>query len=236
MGKPVTKQQIRERLLRKFNKKDSSPLALTGKINGGALIVPMITNFVAAFPAFSRKLFDYHGNIPHLGNRLGRGEILFYFIFDDIELGGSSSSIDVFKVKADGVKTPLLEIKCATREGDHYLNFLMGMDEVPASLKFFYRILKIFEKNDRLGKMLLPQNFAHISKTKLEELKTVSPALYRRAEEAYFVDLISGPIGKKVFLIYDQATMLPIFHGLLSREQLKIERVSGGLTRLSFKP
>lgn len=61
----------------------------------------------------------------------------------------------MFKVTND-VKEPFLEIKCATPEGERYLNFFMGMDEVPSSLKFFYRILKMFEKNDRLGKMLLP--------------------------------------------------------------------------------
>ena len=231
----MNKQQIREWLLRKFNKKNPSPLQLTHKINGGNLIVPTITNFIAANPAFSRKLFDYHGNVPNLGNRLGRGEVLFYFIFDDIELGGSSSSIDVFKL-VDNVKIPFLEIKSATREGDHYLNFFMGMDEVPSSLKFFYRILKMFEKNDRNGKMLLPTNFAHISKTKIDELRSVSPIMYRKAEEAYFTDLINGPIGKKNFLIFDQTTMIPVFYGLMKREQLKIERISGGLTRLSFKP
>ena len=228
----MNKQQIRDRLLRRFNKKNPSPLQLTKKVGDG---IPTITNFVAAHPAFSRKLFDYHGNVPNLGNRLGRGEVLFYFIFDDIELGGSSSSIDVYKM-VDGIKQPFLEIKCATLEGDRYLNFFMGMDEVPASLKFFYKILRIFEKNDRLGKMMLPTNFAHISKTKIEELKIVSPSLYKKAEEAYFSDLMNGPIGKKVFVIFDQVTMLPIYHGLMVREQLKVERVSGGLTRLSFKP
>lgn len=230
----MTKQQIRDRLLRKFNKKNPSPLQLIGKIGDGSMIIPMITNFIAAHPAFSRKLFDYHGNVPHLGNRLGRGEILFYFIFDDIELGGSSSSIDVFKVD-NGVRESFLEIKSATREGDRYLNFMLGMDEVPASLKFFYRILKLFEKNDRLGKLLLPTNFAHISKTKLEELRTVSPISFKKAEDQYLTDLINGPVGKKIYLIYDQETMLPIHHGKLSKEQVKIERISGGLTRLSFK-
>jgi hypothetical protein len=230
----LTKRQIRERLLKKYNKRDLSPLQLTSKIDG--MLVPSITNFIAAHPALSRKLFDLHGNVPHLGNRLGRGEVLFYFIFDDIELGGSSSSIDVFKVEDDGKKNPLLEIKCASRVGDRYFNFFMGMDEVPASLKFFYRTLKLFEKNDRLGKLLLPTNFAHISKSKFEELKRVNPVAYRKAEEHYLHDLINGPIGRKTFVFFDQETMLPIYHGCLRPEQLKIERVSGGLTRLSFKP
>ena len=227
-----TKQQIREQLLRKYNKRDLSPLALTGDLRDD-LIVPTITNFIAAHPAFARKLFDLHGNVPHLGNRLGRAEVLFYFLFNDVELGGSSSSIDVFKVTPDG-KVPHLEIKCATREGDRYLNFLMGMDEVPASLRFFYRILKLFEKNDRAGKLLLPTNFAHISKGKLEELRSISPVAYRKAEEHYLTDLMNGPIGRKTFVMFDQATMLPIFHGVMNRTQLKIERISGGLTRLSF--
>lgn len=230
----MTKHQIRDKLIRRFNKKDQSPLQLTSDLTD-ELVVPSITNFVAAHPNFSRKLFDLHGHVPHLGNRIGKGEVLFYFIFNDVELGGSSSSIDVFKV-VDGARTPFLEIKSATREGDRYLNFFMGMDEVPASLRFFYRILKLFEKNDRSGKLLLPTNFAHISKTKLEELKTVSPVAYRKAEETYLHDLITGPIGAKKFLIFDQETMLPVFYGLLKSENLKIERISGGLTRLSFKP
>lgn len=231
----MNKKQIRDGLLKKFNKKNPAPLQLTRTIEDGSLIIPTITNFIAAHPAFSRKLFDYHGSVPHLGNRLGRGEVLFYFIFDDVELGGSSSSIDVYKV-VDGVKHPFLEIKSATPEGDHYLNFFLGMDEVQSSLKFFFRILKIFEKNDRLGKMMLPMNFAHISKTKFEELKLISPQLYKKAEESYFTDLMHSPIGSKVFLVFDQVTMIPVHHGLMVREQLKIERVSGGLTRLSFKP
>ena len=230
----MTKQQIREKLLRRFNKKDSSPLQLISDLNED-LIVPTITNFIAAHPTFSRKLYDLHGHVPHLGNRIGKGEVLFYFIFNDAELGGSSSSIDVFRV--DGVdRLPFLEIKSATREGDRYLNFFMGMDEVPSSLKFFYRILKLFEKNDKAGKLLLPTNFAHISKSKLEELRSVSPVAYKKAEDHYLTDLIACPIGRKRFLIFDQDTMLPIFFGLLKREQLRIERISGGLTRLSFKP
>lgn len=230
----MIKQQIRDKLIRRFNKKDASPLQLTSDLRED-MIVPTITNFIAAHPNFSRKLYDLHGHVPNLGNRIGKGEVLFYFIFNNSELGGSSSSIDVFKVDGDE-RVPFLEIKSATREGDRYLNFFMGMDEVPASLRFFYRVLKLFEKNDRLGKMLLPTNFAHISKSKLEELKSVSPVAYRKAEEHYLTDLINGPIGRKKFLIFDQITMLPIFHGLISRDQLKIERVSGGLTRLSFKP
>lgn len=232
----LTKQQIRERLLKKYNKKDLSPLLLTSKLNGGKLIVPTITNFVAAHPAFSRRLFELHGHVPTLGNRLGRGEVLFYFIFDDVELGGSSSSIDVFQVDEHGHRRPYLEIKCATREGERYLNFFMGMEEVPASLKFFYRLLKLFEKNDRAGKLLLPPSFAHISKSKIEELKTVSPQAYKNAEERYLDDLIASPIGRKKFVIFDRDTMLPIFCGVMSREQLTVERISGGLTRLSFKP
>jgi hypothetical protein len=144
------KQQLRDRLLKQLNDKDDAPLAHCAKFDDDKL-VSIITNFIAAFPAFSARLYDLHGQVPHLGTRLGRGEVLVYFIFDDIELGGSSSSIDCF---VDG--KPVFEIKSAHREGEKYTNFMLGIDEVP------------------------------------------------------------------------------VFYGHLKRENLKLERISGGLTRLSY--
>jgi hypothetical protein len=194
-------------------------------------MIPTVTNFIAAHSSFSRKLFDLHGNVPQLGSRLGRGEVLVYFLFDDVTLGGSSSNVDVFK---NG--EPYLEIKCATKLEDRWANFFMGMDEVPASLKFFYKLLKLFEKNDRAGKLALPTSFAHISKSKLDALKKVSQLAYKGAEEEYLDDLMASPIGQKLFLFFDSETSLPFFCGNLTRDQLRIERISGGLTRLSFCP
>ena len=227
MSKP-TKSQIREKLLKQFNGNDLSPLSHCTKFDDDRL-VSIIMNFIAAFPAFSHKLYDHHGQILHLGSRLGRGEVLVYFIFDDIDLGGSSSSIDCF---VNG--NPVLEIKSAKKEGEKYVNFMLGIDEVPASLKYFYRTLKLFEKAEKAKKLLIPQSFVNIAKSKIEELKTVSPKSYKNSEEKYFEDLLNGPIGTKKFLILDRDIILPVFYGYFVRDNLKLERISGGLVRLSY--
>lgn len=186
-------------------------------------------NFTAAFPSLACQLFNLHGHVPHLGSRLGRGEVLIWFLYDDVTLGGSSSTFDVI-VNGE----PILEVKCGTLVGDRYHHFMLGIDEVPASLSFFYKLLKLFEKNDRLGKLALPENFANISKTKLNRLREVSASAYQQLEDAYFTELLEGPVGSKHYLIFEKDTGLPVHLGKLRRENLQLERISGGLTRLSY--
>lgn len=227
----VSKNKLRERLTKRLNSQKLEPLKLVQAKYDSENLVPSIMNFVAAYPAFARKLFDYHGHVPHLGSRLGRGEVLIWYIFDDVKLGGSSSTCDVIVDNK-----PVLEIKSAKREGERYSNFMLGIDEVPASLKLFYKLLKLFEKNERLGKLMIPQNFANLSKRKLEELKKVNPTPFRKAIDRYLDDLMASPIGEKEYLIFDQATALPVYHGHFKKEQLRVERVSGGLVRFSFLP
>lgn len=225
----LTKDRVRAKLLRQVK--------WYGEVKGFAphltsrTLLPGLTNFIASYPSLSRELFDLHGSVRPLGTRLGRGEVLVYFIFDDAELGGCSSKIDVL-VNGE----PHLEIKCAARSGKRYHSFFLGIDEVQPSLKLFYKLLKLYERNDKRGKLLLPANFANISKSKLTELQQVSPAAYARALNAYFDDLFETPIADRRYLFFDTATGLPVYHGKLSRKQLQLERVSGGLTRLSFKP
>lgn len=226
--KKLSKSALRERFIKHLNGGDRTPLAHCVPFKDES-VVSAITNFIAAFPAFAHKLFDLHGHVPHLGSRLGRGEVLVYFIFDDIDLGGSSSSIDCFVNNE-----PVFEIKCAKKEGEKYTNFMLGIDEVQASLKYFYRTLKLFEKAEKQGKLLIPPSFANIGKTKIDELKVACPIAYKRSEERYFWDLLEGPIGQKKFLILDRVTMLPIFFGYFHRDNLKLERISGGLVRLSY--
>lgn len=224
-----TKHQLRERLLKQLNGGDLAPLSHCMKFDDD-LLVSAIANFIAAYPAFSHKLYDLHGHVNHLGTRLGRGEVLVYFIFDDIELGGSSSSIDCF---IDG--QPVFEIKSAKKVGERYVDFMLGIDEVPASLKYFYRTLKLFEKAEKSGKLLIPQNFANIAKSKIDELKVACPIAYRRSEEKYFWDLLEGPVGTKKYLVLDRDVMLPVFYGFFKQDNLKLERISGGLVRLSYR-
>ena len=227
----MQKHALREKYLKKRNAGDASPLHLTLPNLTDDTAVPGIVNFVSAHPTFGRALFDVHGSVRGLGSRLGRGEVLVYFVFDDVEIGGSSSNHDVIIGGA-----PVLEIKCARRSGETYHSFMLGIDEVPASLKYFYRCLRLFEKADRHALLPLPQKFANISKSTLEGLRATYPEAVRKAEEKYYADLFSGPVGSKKYLFFDYDTALPIFYGRLEPRHLKIDRVSGGLTRLSFKP
>jgi hypothetical protein len=231
MSQRPDKKRLRDQYLKRFAKNDKSALALVHPTLDETKLVADLLNFIAAYPDLARKLFDLHGHVPHLGSRLGRGEVLVWFLYEDVMLGGSSSNHDVL-VNGD----PRVEIKVATREGNHYDHFLMGLDEVPSSLRFFYKLLKLFEKNDRNGKIALPQNFANINKSKIDELKVVSLISYKHLEDKYFEDLLAGKIGQKTFLFFDQVTNMPIFFGKLKRENLKLTRISGGLVRVSLHP
>lgn len=226
----MLKQQFRERLLQQHNNGDMSPLSHVKRLDEQTLVTDII-NFVASFPRFARHMFDIHGQVHPLGSHLGRGEVLIYFLFDGVTLGGVSSSIDVF---VDEV--PAFEIKCATREGERYTHFKLGIDEVQASLQHFYRVLKLFVKAEKHNKLLIPQNFANITKRKIDQLRDAYPVSYRRSEEQYFRDLFAGPIGQKKYLVFDRDTMLPVFFGQFQARHLQIERVSGGLVRLSLIP
>mgnify|MGYP003591135654 CR=1 FL=1 len=221
----MTKAQIRERLLKLCDSR--LPLESCKPFSDKDL-VPDLINFIASFPSFSSKLFDIHGNVTFLGSRLGRGEVLLYFIYDNLTLGGSTSSIDCFVDEK-----PSFEIKCAKKDGDGYSDVLLGIDEVESSLTYFYKILKLFDKARQSGKLPIPSNFVNISKTKLQALSEIYPVT-KKLEEEYFVDLLNSPIGNKKFLIFDKQTRLPVFYGYLKRKNLKIDRVSGGLVRLSF--
>lgn len=225
------KNEIRRKFLVEHNGGHILPLShVKPQLNEDQLVIDL-TNFTAHFPRLSRALFDEHGNVDGLGSRLGRGEVLVYFLYDDVELGGSMSSVDIH-IKG----RPRVEVKCAKRIGEKYTNFMLGIDEVPASLKFFYRLLKLFEKYDRSGKLMLPENFANISRTKLEELRIITPQEYAELEVKYLHELLSGKVGHKKYLFFDTDLGLPFFFGKFTAEMLKIERISGGLTRLWFSP
>lgn len=227
------KQKLRGQILKRFASEGERAIidAFFIKKLDEFHLVSNLLNFIANFPDLSRKLFDLHGHVPGLGSRLGRGEVLVWFLFDDVELGGSSSNHDVI---VDGV--PRVEIKCAERAGAIYTSFFMGIDEVPSSLRFFYRLLRLFDKNDRNGKVALPQNFANINKTKIDELKAVSVRAYKLLVDRYFDDLMSSKVAGKTYLFFDNVTNMPIFFGKLKRENLMIVRISGGLVRLALIP
>jgi hypothetical protein len=225
----LDKDHLRLKLTKFINSNDLTPLTACEQVFDSNTFLEKLFNFVGNYPSFSKALFNYHGSVPGLGQRIGRGEVLIWYLYDEVILGGASASTDIY---IDGA--PIIEVKSARRTGFRYTNFMLGIDEVEASFKFSYEVLKLFDKNARLGKLKLPTNFANVGKKKLEELKCISSAAYQRAEKKYFEDLIMGPVGQKTYVIFDAQTSLPVYYGKLKEKHLIIDRISGGLTRLSF--
>lgn len=197
----------------------------------GSNVIEDVVNFSAKFPALSHKLFDYSGTIPEIGTALGKGELLLYFLYDNVTLGGNSSSIDIH---INGV--PYFEVKVARHQGQAWVDFRLGTDEFVAGHQLIGRVVELALKAEAKGKFVMPENFGNFSKSKLNELRALSAHAMRTAEEQYFKRLFSGRVGSKFFLFFDIVTRLPFYYGKLSRELVELERLSLGQSRLQFYP
>lgn len=225
------KDSLRQKWIAEFNDGDPSPLNHVKEQLDESALMADLTNFTAAYPRFSKNLFSISGQVESW-HRLGKGEILIYFLYDDVDLGGHSSSVDIH---IDG--QPLIEVKCAKREGgDKYAHFMLGIDEVPASLKFFMSLLSLFEKMETAGKIIMPERYVNITRLQLDALHDVAPKEYAKLEKKYLKELLSSKVGQKKYIFFDTELGLPFFFGYFTHESLKIDRVSGGLTRLWFAP
>jgi len=111
----LSKQELRQKWLYQYNKGDQSPLSSTTPTLIDSDIVPQIINFMGEYPSFAQQLFLMSGSIDDLGNGIGKGEVLIYFLVDNVTLGGTSSSIDIHVA---GI--PYLEDKAITRSGDNW--------------------------------------------------------------------------------------------------------------------
>jgi len=195
-------------------------------------LVPTIANFTAAYPALARKLFDMHGNVPGLGSGIGRGEVLIYFLYDEVTLGGTTSSIDIH---VNGV--PYFEVKAAWDRGNGiWADFWLGTDEFTACHRFLHQVVHLMLQEESKGNIVMPEHFGNLSKHALDKMRTLMPRAMKRAEEDYFKKLFSGRVGSKKFLFFDTKTMLPVYYGKLERMQLQLERFSAGHTKLIFNP
>jgi hypothetical protein len=194
-------------------------------------LVTTLTNFIAAYPAFSAKLFDINGHIPGLGSGIGKGELLIYFLYDDVTLGGNVSSIDIH---VSGI--PYLEVKAARRQGQLWADFRLGTDEFTASHELLLKVVKLLLRFDQKGLLTIPENLGNVPKSLLDQLRVLTPKVMAGVEEAYYHKLFNGRVGSKRFLFFDTKTRLPVFYGKLDRAMLKLERFSGGETKLLFNP
>jgi len=231
LPKKYTKGEARQYLLDKYSPNDLSPLMWTCPFISLDNVLPTVTNFIANNPAFASKVFEEHGSSKFFGERIGRGEVLVYFIYDYIELGGASSSTDIL---VDG--EPFAEVKSARRVGDSYSSFMLGTDEILPSFNFVQVITKLLIKLSKQKLLKMPDNPMHVSKNLLDHIRQLAPEQVAKAEDTYFNELFKTSIGSKPYLFFDQATNLPIAFTVLDRTKLEIERISSGLTRVLFKP
>lgn len=230
LPKKYTKEEARKYLLEKYSE-DDSPLKWTRPSITLDNLLPTLTNFIANNPTFASKIFEEHGSSKMFGERIGRGEVLIYFIFDDVELGGAKSSTDII---VDG--KPFAEVKSARRVGDRFNSFMLGTDEILPSFNFVQSITKLMLELSAESKFVMPDNPMHVSKNLLDHLRELSPNEVKIAEEIYFERLFDTSIGNKPYLFFDQSTNLPVALNKLDRSKLEIERISSGMTRVSFKP
>jgi len=222
---------IRERLLREHDT-SLEPLGHVKAVLHDDDLVPTLTNFIAAHPGFARRLFDVHGQVPGLGSGIGKGEVLIFFLYDQVTLGGTSSSIDIH---VSGI--PYFEVKAAWNRGNGILSdFRLGTDEFTASLKLLTQVVELMLRQETKGNIFMPENLGNIPKLVLDKLRARAPKAMKQAEDDYYKKLFSGKVGSKKFLFFDTKTVLPVYYGKLEREQLLLERFSAGQTKLLFNP
>lgn len=226
----MLKTKLRRFLLDKAEHDDSPLQAVKPRLEEHDLVAS-VTNFIASFPTFSKKLFNIHGQVDGFGHGIGKGELLIYFIYDDVTLGASTSSIDVH---VSGI--PYVEIKCARKRQDAWTDFRLGTDEWTASHHLLGHIVKQIIRLDAKDKLIAPENLGNIPKSMLDEIRRLNPKSMKVVEEAYYERLFSGRVGSKRFFFFDSDTMLPIYYGKLAREQLALERFSAGQAKLLFNP
>jgi len=232
---PPLKSIIRERLLREHCTSTVEVDKLLSYVRPSLIdddLLPTLANFTAAYPMFARRLFNVHGVVPGLGSGIGRGEVLLYFLYDEVTLGGTISSIDIH---LSGV--PFIEVKAAWNRGNGiWADFRLGTDEFTASNRLLNQVVECMLRQEAKGNLIVPGHFGNIPKSLLDKVRKLSPKTMKRAEEDYFKKLFSGKVGSKSFLFFDTKDMLPIYYGKLKREQLQLERFSAGQTKLLFEP
>lgn len=225
------KSKLRRYLLERLGQGED-PLASTLPKLDDETLVTDITHFTAVHPLFSKKLFNISGQVDGFGHGIGRGELLIYFLYDDVTLGASTSSIDVH---CSGI--PYVEVKVARRRPNGvWTDFRLGTDEWTASHHLLGHVVEQVIRLDAKDKLIAPENLGNIPKSMLDELRRLSPKATRAAEEAYYERLFAGRIGSKRFLFFDSDTRLPIYYGKLKRSQLSLERFSSGQAKLLFDP
>ena len=120
-----------------------------------------INYFVESFPLESKKLLDLSIN------GLGPGEILLYFLCDNLSLSGFKSHIDA---SVNGV--PFAEVKAVLSAGPgRYCDFRFGVDASEPNHQFLFDVRNFV---NHAGNPAMLENELEITRTKISELRQIS--------------------------------------------------------------
>lgn len=125
------KDEVREKILTEIRSKDTDIFYVKSSKN----LIRDYNNWIEDYPKLADKLFNIN-----ISRTLGPGEVLLYFIFDDIYLAGGSSSIDL--VNKSG--KPIAEVKAVDKptKSGKINDFKFGTQANKANVNFFSNIVE----------------------------------------------------------------------------------------------
>ena len=222
-------------LLDRFCGGDPAPLSSTVRELNEQTFVDDVYAFWSAHPDLYQRLFHVKED-KLLGFPMGKGELLLYFIFDDAQLGGPSSPIDLLKFDAQCGAISFAEVKAAKRFADGRMHsFRLGSEAANAS---YVLTQGLHELMSRKG-----QKFAQdLGITRHTEVKRSIMKLlwkdpdFQALERKFYDNLLQGVLGTHPVVFFDSETGLIITFRRLQRRHLQLERISGGQARLIVSP
>ena len=136
----MLKTKIREELLNCYNHGNDEILKCIKKKCRAKYLVTELLEFKDKFPSFYNRVFKLssHKGLP---SGLGHGELLIYFLYDDIELSGYKNSADLIK---NGKK--FLEVKTVKLTKEYYYDFRLGPEVRELSRIFIEELKKLKDK------------------------------------------------------------------------------------------
>lgn len=214
---------------------DPAPLAGTKPTLNEQTLVNDVYEFWSAHPEFYQRLF--HAKEDRLlGFPMGKGELLLYFIFDDAQLGGPTSPIDLLKHDPQVGSVAFAEVKAAKRYADGRMHsFRLGSEAAAASYLLTQGVHELLaRKGQKFTADLGIEMHTEVKRSVMKKLWRDPD--FQDLERRYYELLLSGVLGTHPVVFFDTATGMIVSFKRLKRENLQLERISGGQARLIVSP
>lgn len=230
-----TKKQHRLALLDRLCGGDPAPLQSTKPALNEQTFVDDVYAFWSAHPDLYQRLFHTKED-KLLGFPMGKGELLLYFIFDDAQLGGPMSPIDLLKHDPQVGSIAFAEVKAAKRYADGRMHsFRLGHEAAAASYVLTQGLHELLQRKGQ--KYAADLGIVRHTDVKRSVMKLLWKDLDFQALERKFYDaLLRGALGTNPVVFFDAETGMIITFRRLQRRHLQLERISGGQARLIVSP